>query len=142
MALADADFLLRFDFGDVSVYVEADRRTVYAYTGMPQGEETRLNSDAWLFNLGDAPEEPEWGPGMDAPPRNPRLYARAFDLAATLDEDAFTASEIEVDRRREWIVEYGGRPIGLVWVGANPGCSAFATEDSPAAKTMPEYALS
>ena len=141
MALTDADFLLTLDFDDVRVFVEADRLTVYAYTGVPQGEETKLNGDAWLFNLADAPEEPEWGPGMDAPPRNPRVTARPFDLDREVREDAFTVSEIEVDRRREWIVEYGGKPIGLVWVGANPGCSVFATDDSPAAARMPTYAL-
>lgn len=141
MALTDADFLLRFNFGDVAIFVEADKRTLYAYAGVPQGQETLLKGDAWLFNLADAPDEPEWGPAMEAPPRNPRVFARPFDLAPTLDEDRFTVSEIEVERRREWIVEYEGRPIGLVWVGANPGCSAFATEDSPAALRMPDYAL-
>lgn len=140
MPLTSADFLLRFDFDDVSVFVEADRRTVYAYTGVPQGEETKLNGDAWLFNLGDAPTEPEWGPDMTAPPRNPKLYARPFDLDGELREEAFTVSEIEIDRRREWIVEYDGQPIGLVWVGANPGASAFATDDSPAATKLPAYA--
>ena len=141
MALSDADFLLRFPFDDVTVFVEADGRTVYAYAGQPQGDEVRLDGDAWLFNLIEAPEEPEWGPVMERGPRNPRVCARPFDQDAELREDAFTASEIEVDGRREWTVEYGAQPIGLVWIGARPGCSTFAIKDSPVARTMPAYAL-
>ena len=141
MALSDADFLLQFQFDDATVFVEADRRTVYAYVGQPKDGEARLNGDAWLFNLVEAPEEPEWGPGMETGPRNPRIYARAFDLDGDLREEAFTASEIEVDGQREWTVEYAGRPIGLVWLGAKPGCSTFAAENSPIALTMPSYAL-
>ncbi len=141
MALADADFLLQFDFGTAAVFVEADRRTVYAYSGAPKDGEARIDGKGWLFNLVDAPEDFGDEAAEGYGPRNPRAYARPFDLATELREEAFTASEIEVGRHREWIVEYDGTPIGLVWAGADPGCSIFAVLDSPVASTMPAYAL-
>lgn len=140
MALSDADFLLQFNFDDAAVFVEADRRTVYAYAGKPKDGEANIDGKGWLFNLVDAPQEFGNEAAEGDGPRNPQRFSRPFDRDREVREDAFTVTEIEVSRHREWIVEYDGKPIGLVWLGADPGCSAFAVEDSPVASTMPPYA--
>lgn len=130
------DFAWQFPFEELTVYIESDRRTCYAYAGSQDGDIYNFYGDVWLFNCGPAPEVPPWKNGEHPPFANPIGLAREFDLGDEIVPSDFDVSAQAGADRITYVISFRGRPIGTIWDGAHPGCSRFALCDGPVAMVL------
>jgi hypothetical protein len=114
---------------DVSVVVESDARTVYAYILEAQS----ITGSVWLFNLRPPPLEPEWGSGVEGPYLNHADAAIQLPSESLVAADDFTAAFNPSSEHRSCAIYYKGTIIALLWPGSNPGKSVFARIDTPLA---------
>lgn len=125
------DVLLRFDdkLGHRSVVLEDDGRVAYAY--LLNGD-SEIVGDAWLYNVGDDPEEVSWQDRSSMPFQNPAKYCVAdrpprlrpdSRIACTWTEQGVTVSVEGI----EWV---------RLEVGCRPGWSLLARIPGPLAKPL------
>ncbi|HEY7171596.1 MAG TPA: hypothetical protein VH417_12170 [Vicinamibacterales bacterium] len=108
-----------------SVVLEEDREVAYAY--LRDGHE--IVGDVWLYNVGPAPAEPEWGDPEKMPFRNPAAFVRPGALAP-LAEPARWSCTFEGSEAR---VYCDGSLVARIVPGAKPGWSVLAAKAGPLA---------
>ena len=119
-----------------SVLFEDDGKVAYAYLR----DGTRIVSDVWIYNRGDAPQTPEWtlpDARSHLPFTNPAGYVRdeappqvreASDISCRWAHDAEGLASVEV------LIH--GTVYARLKPGSKPGWSRLASRDGPNAKVL------
>ena len=115
---------------------EDDGRTGYGYLH----SDDRVVADVWLYNNGDAPDEPDWRErgAFPMPYRNAKPFTRPErPFALPKSEDDVTVQGV---RREDGtvgaVISIGSFQVGELFVGDMPGRALSALKDGPLAKVM------
>ena len=119
-----------------SLVFDDDGRVAYAYL---QDSDGRLVGDAWLYNRGISPTQPEWKNPENMPFMNP------VDFVNQARHDEFRLVESILDVRVDWSevgekvkarVLIRNEPIAILLEGAKPGWCLLAGKDGPLARVL------
>ena len=133
------DFAWQFPFDELTIYIESDLKTCYAYAGQQDGEVYNFYGDTWLFNCGGPEGPPVAAEASLKPPMpNPAACSRTFDLGEDIAHQDFEVRPRAMSDRWIYGVFFRRELIGVLWDGSVPGYSRFAILDSPVARVMPE----
>lgn len=121
--------------GRFTVIFEDDGRVAYGYL-LDAGS---ICADAWLYNVQDCPEQPEWHDPSNAPFLNPCSFAQPMDFerpSATSDI-VFVWDTSDPEGSSAVNISIRGRLIGRLAPGTKPGWARLAAKDGPLALTLP-----
>jgi hypothetical protein len=123
--------LLRFDdpASDKAVILEDDGRVAYAY--LLAGE--KIVADVWLYNVAEAPAEPDWRAPEKMPFLNPKAYCRA-DVTLTRLEATQVRCVWNPDGAE---IMLDGALAARLTIGQKPGWSRLAAKSGPLAWPLP-----
>lgn len=120
-----------FSLGPLSVVVEEDERTAYAYL---LNSDRKIVADVWLYNVDVTPTEPEWRSDEPMPYRNPSRYVG--ERHETLDRIT-SESDVSVEPIEDGAELFlQNQLVARLKVGSRPGWSITASEDGPLAKVL------
>lgn len=117
------------------VVFEMTRRNAYCYLII----DGRISSDVWLFNVGEAPSEPEWGNPRNAPFLNLDEYCanEPFDSSVGVDDLACECIPCaQASRILSCNLSIRGHLHAILEPGQKPGFCRLALKDGPVARRL------
>ena len=122
--------LLRYDDQqtDRSLVVEDDGRVAFAYLLIAE----KIVSNAWLYNVAEAPKTAPWLDGLQIPCLNPREFCAGGTVTRLSDARSvrFVWSPEGVD------LMLNDHLVARLEKGCKPGWSKFAAKSGPLAKPL------
>ena len=116
-----------------TVIIEDDDKVCYAYLVVDES----ISSDVWLYNVCDAPSEPEWIEGGEMPFANSVAYISSERMnPITTPSDVALDWISKTDSCLEVRVKVRGVVHALLRSGAKPGWCRLAVKSSPIARPL------
>lgn len=114
--------------------LEDDGKVAYAYL-LVDGV---ISGDVWLYNVSDAPEDPEWHDPDRLPFLNPRRFVDEEIFEPINNMDSVTVKWHDGPGGRQATLELNGRTHAILRPGSKPGWCRLAVRANALARPLRE----